>query len=193
MTYPQQTYGQPGGYTGPGAPPPPPSQGGPRLSEHVGDLIYVKVLRYDPEFITRNGVKPAVFLDVEILDGRSDVGTPYYDALFSNVILVSQLQQAVGQEMFGRIGARPGNNANPAIFLDSPRAGDERIIEAFLSRRNGQGGQQPQQGQNAPQTSPQPQQQPQQGYGQPQGMPPATPPPASSYGQPSRLPDEPPF
>lgn len=180
MTYPNQ---QQGGYTGPGAPPPPAGGGGIKFSEHVGDLVWVKVLRYDPNFIGNFGAKPAVVLDVEVLTGRSEVGERFTNGLYSNVILVDQLKDAVGTEVFGRVAAKPGRNANPAIYLDSPWPGDEQAVSAFLARmgaaQQGNGAAQAAAGAPAgvPAGNQQHQGQPQQGqaYGQPSSVPPVNP------------------
>lgn len=179
MTFPQQ--GQ--GYSGPGAPPPAPEGGGLKLSEHIGDLVWAKVVRYDPSFTGKFGTKEAIILDIEVVEGRSEVGIRYPSSLHTNGILVGQLQNAIGTEMFARVGARQGQNANPAIFFDSPRPGDEAAVNAFLARRQQQGGGQQPQAQQ-PQAQPQQSYQQPQGYGQPQGMPPTSPPPHQSYDQP---------
>jgi hypothetical protein len=187
MTFPNQ-YG--GGYTGPGAPPPPP-EGGIKLSEHVGDLLWAKFLGFEAQRETKFGTRDAIYLDIEVIEGRSGVGQLVSNALLTNGMLVGQLRNsATGTEMFVRVAAKQGANASPAIYFESPRSGDENAVNAFLARRAGQA--------PAPQVAPQAQPQGQQApaYGQPQnapqGLPPATPPPAQSYQAPAGY-DAPPF
>lgn len=130
MTYPPAQ----GQYQGPGAPPPIPE--GLQLSQHVGDLVWIKVLSVDPAFEGKFGTKPALIMDIEPLTG-SAAGQRTAAGIFTNVLLVKQLSQSVGQDLFGRIQAQPGNNANPAIYLAPPAPGDEQYVNAFLARNGG--------------------------------------------------------
>lgn len=135
MTYPSQPNPA-GGYTGPGAPPPPPEIGtGLKLSQHVGDLVWVRVLKYVPEMTFDFGTRNAVYADIEVLAGRSNVGERFENGLYSNTMLVPQLAQSVGREMFARVAEQPGKNANGAIYLGSPWPGDETYVNAFLARQ----------------------------------------------------------
>lgn len=191
MTYPNNQYGG-GGYTGPGAPPPPP-EGGIKLSEHVGDLLWAKFLGFEAQRETKFGTRDAIYLDIEVIEGRSGVGQLVGNALLTNGMLVGQLRNsAPGTEMFVRVAAKQGANASPAIYFESPRPGDEQAVNAFLARRAGQAPAQASQpaaaqhanGGGAPAYGQQ--------HGQPQGLPPATPPPASTYQAPAGY-DAPPF
>lgn len=186
---------QPTGYTGPGAPPPV-DTAGIKLSDHVGDLVWCRVNRYDPAFQSTYGVRPTVWVDIEVVHGRSEVGERYNDQIISNVMLVGQLRESVGSFMFARVAARAGNKANPAIWFDSPWAGDEPAVNAFLAREAGQPMRAAPQQPAAPvqqfQQSPMPMQLP--GYGQPAGLPAQQ---LQSYSQPLPPPppsyDAPPF
>lgn len=198
---PQQWYPpQQPGYTGPGAPPPPPEGGtGIKLSEHMGDLVWLRVKRYDPDFVGTWGAKPAIIIDIEVIAGRSEVGKRYVDSLHTNYKLVSQLQDRIGAEFFGRIAGEASGGANPAIYLAYPSPGDEQYVQAFLSRRQGQAPGQPPSSPPPQQQQPpaQPQQWQQQQFPQngAPNMPPPQAPPVSqgTYAQQQQGSDPPPF
>ncbi len=180
----QQGYGQPpqGGYVpGPGQPPqqqpapsgggwsgPPDAPAGFNFSDHVSELVWVKVLRYDPQYEGQFGAKPAIYVDVVLLTGRL-AGTKYVNSISTGGRIVPQCAQAVGQEFFARIVAIPSGKGNPLIGLESPGPHDNQTIEGFLSSG----------GANTAQVAPQAA--PQNGHQQPQGQ---QPPPQQNYGQP---------
>jgi hypothetical protein len=151
---PQQQQYQPPAYTGPGAPPPAPEGSRAiKLSQHVGDLVWLRATRYDPDFVGQYGAKPAIIIDIEVLQGRSEVGERFVGSLHTNWKLVSQLQGHLNQDYFGRLAGEQGAGANPAVYLGNPLPGDEQWINAFLARRAGSQAQQPPQ-QQAPAQQP---------------------------------------
>lgn len=155
MTFPPQYQPAPGGNAGWNPPPPPPQ--GPQLSEHVGDLVWIKVKEFLPQYPFPFGVKDGIRVDFEVLEGRTEVGELQSDVTLSNVVLVKQLAPGVGREYFGRIATGRGANANPPVHLDPPRAGDERVIEAYLARKQGGPAQPPAAPQPTPYAPAQPQ------------------------------------
>jgi hypothetical protein len=160
---PQQPAGQPGGWSGP-----PDAPAGFSFSDHNGELVWIKVLRHDPQYEGQWGAKPAVYLDVVLLTGRM-VGTKFMNSVQTGGKLVPVCSQVVGQEFFARIGSAPSGKGNPLITLESPGPNDGQIIEAFLARGGANAAQ------AAPQNGHQPQQQPPQGQQYP---------PQQNYGQP---------
>ena len=149
------------------APPPPPEGGqGIKPSEHLHDLVWVRVKRYDPDFAGTYGAKPAIIIDCEVIAGRFDVGKRFTDSLHTNYKLVQQLENHIGSEFFGLFEEMDNN----AIYLadwrtaGNPQA-NEAAIQQWLARRSG-GQSQPAQPQYAqpyqqsdPWGTPQPQQQ----------------------------------
>ena len=158
--YPSQDYAPPPppgqGYGAPAQQqqwsPPPPVPQGPQLSDMVGDLVWMRVKEFVPQYPFPFGIKDGVRVDFEVLVGRFDVGVRQSDVMLSNVVLVKQLAQAVGRpNIFGRIGTGKGSQASPPIQLDPPRPEDTPTIEAFLARNAPQSA-------AAPQTGPSPSQ-----------------------------------
>lgn len=115
----------------PQAPPPPPA--GFQPSENTGALLRFVVHSYNPQSVTPFGVKSEVVVDVDVIADSEQAGEGFTQIKLSGKALAPQLGQVVGQEVFGRLAAKPGQNANPAMWLDVLRPGDEAIIERWRS------------------------------------------------------------
>lgn len=113
----------------PQAPPPPPAGFQPQAN--VGALVRFVVRSYDPKAVTPWGARPQVVSDVDVIADSEQAGESFSEIKLSGKTLAPQLGQVVGREVFGRVAAKPGQNANPAIWLDVLRPGDEQIIQRW--------------------------------------------------------------
>jgi hypothetical protein len=134
---------------------PPPESSLFKPSEHVGALIRVFVTDYAPQAETPFGVRAEALVDVDVIeDPNGGAAGEHYDALrWSGKMLAPQLGAVVGGEVFGRLAAWPGRNANPAIYLDVLKAGDDRLIEAWKADQQAHRVTMPEVGRGAPEAS----------------------------------------
>ncbi len=174
--------------------PPPPSGG---FGTLIGALVFIDVHNFEPQAVTPFGIKDQAQVTIRVIDHPTDpaqngqsTGTP-----ITNVVLVGQLRNLVGQTALGRLVYGKQTQGNPPVKLDPPTPADEAKADQFLA---GQGaGQpaapagQPAQAASQPQAAPyagQPGQAPQ-GYPQapyggqtaPQGPPQGYPAPVPAY------------
>lgn len=116
---------------------PPPGASLFKPSEHVDALVRIFVTDFNPQADTPYGVRAEVLVDVDVIeDPHGAMAGDHFDALrWSGTMLAPQLGAVVGSEVFGRLAAWPGRNANPAIYLDVLRAGDDRLLEQWQAEQ----------------------------------------------------------
>ena len=114
----------------PGPPPPraPETFG---MPDHLGELIAIKGVRFEPDFpgSGQYGARDCVFSDIEVIAG-TQTGMLFRDSWVMNQIIVDQLKDNLGKVMYARV-AQQGR----AYKLDPINPGDAALIDTWLTAK----------------------------------------------------------
>jgi hypothetical protein len=116
--------------------PNPPGSASFRLGDHVGDLLLIVPGTYHEAVATRNGVKPALDVEVVVLtDGQGPPADPptRVKARIFGAVVIQQLLGREGEFVLGRLelGEAKAGRSAPYILKD-PTELDEAIADEYL-------------------------------------------------------------
>lgn len=106
-------------------------------SDHVGAVVLIAVRAFHSQLPGSFGTRDAVEAGVDIIsEPRNPVmaGQRYENVLLYGVALVDELKDKAGQQVLGRLMAKPTRNPQPVIVLEDATEAEKQVARQYVQQ-----------------------------------------------------------